>query len=305
LITDGTGTIVSTNASGTPHSVIGNTWLYTGQQFDEESGLYFYRVRFYKSDLGRFVQRDPLHRRSAMNLYQYVAGNPVNMDDPFGLKERKIVVSFIDDYVTFTAYLYWAAKSDYEVIPVFSSDFDPDDMSGNWAESAISFGLGDSGRRIMKASAKALVAANGKVPDDKAVATMVGKILGKLEKDDCIKTLDTTGHGKSGGWVGRLSVGDIKDSYKGPIKPNVEALLILRGKWCKDAKMTMRMCETANGQDGEDFIGMLAMNLGVRVTGWTGVYAGVPTGDRVTAWPTKGGYGGSRVYNKAGLVGDE
>ena len=44
---------------GTPHSAIGNPYPFTGRQLDEETGLYFYRARYYDSVKGRFLQRDP------------------------------------------------------------------------------------------------------------------------------------------------------------------------------------------------------------------------------------------------------
>ena len=40
-------------------SAVGNPWLYTGREYDPESGLYFYRARTYDPGTGRFLQRDP------------------------------------------------------------------------------------------------------------------------------------------------------------------------------------------------------------------------------------------------------
>lgn len=85
FITDGAGNPVPKNSWGTPHSAIGNPWMFTGRQLDEETGLYFYRARYYDFDKGRFLQRDPLGYVDGMNLYEYVKGNPVNLLDNFGL----------------------------------------------------------------------------------------------------------------------------------------------------------------------------------------------------------------------------
>jgi len=83
-VTDGSGLTVSTNSWGTAHSSIGNPYLYTGRQLDEEGGLYFYRARYYDTVKGRFLQRDPLGYVDGMNLYEYVKDSPVNGTDPDG-----------------------------------------------------------------------------------------------------------------------------------------------------------------------------------------------------------------------------
>ena len=39
---------------------ISNPYTYTGRRFDIESGLYYYRNRYYDAGLGKFVNRDPI-----------------------------------------------------------------------------------------------------------------------------------------------------------------------------------------------------------------------------------------------------
>ena len=59
----------------------GNRYLFTGREYDFETGLYHYRARAYSPSLGRFLQRDPV---PAMNLYEYVRNNPTVFTDPEG-----------------------------------------------------------------------------------------------------------------------------------------------------------------------------------------------------------------------------
>jgi len=66
-------------------STVGNDFQYTGQRADSETGLYYYKARFYSPTLGRFLNQDPIGYKDSMNLYQYVGGNPVNYVDPLGL----------------------------------------------------------------------------------------------------------------------------------------------------------------------------------------------------------------------------
>jgi RHS repeat-associated protein len=46
--------------ASTPVSAYGNCWMFTARQWDMESGLYYYRARFYNPSLGRFLQTDPI-----------------------------------------------------------------------------------------------------------------------------------------------------------------------------------------------------------------------------------------------------
>jgi len=85
-ISDGAGLPVPGNSWGVPHSAIGNPYMFTGRQFDEERGLYFYRARFHDPRLGRFLQRDPLDPQDGLNLYEYAASRPGFFADPTGLE---------------------------------------------------------------------------------------------------------------------------------------------------------------------------------------------------------------------------
>ena len=62
-----------------------NRILYTGQQYDEITGQYYLRARFYHPAVGRFLQED-VYRGDGLNLYAYCANNPVVYYDPSGYK---------------------------------------------------------------------------------------------------------------------------------------------------------------------------------------------------------------------------
>ena len=70
-----------TNSSG---SLI-NFFRYTGREFDTETGLYFYRARYYDPVAGRFLGEDPLKYLGGVNRYAYVNNRVSNFWDPFGL----------------------------------------------------------------------------------------------------------------------------------------------------------------------------------------------------------------------------
>ncbi len=61
---------------------------YTGQELDQEVGLYNYRARLYDPALGRFISADTVVPDPAspqtLNRYAYVYNNPINFNDPTG-----------------------------------------------------------------------------------------------------------------------------------------------------------------------------------------------------------------------------
>ena len=58
--------------------------MFTGRQFDIETGLYYYRARYYSPDLGRFLQTDPVGYEGGINWYRYCRNNPLAYTDPSG-----------------------------------------------------------------------------------------------------------------------------------------------------------------------------------------------------------------------------
>jgi len=67
-------------------SSVGNPYYFTGRRLDSETGLYYYRARYYDVDLGRFIGRDPIGYKGGINLYEYVGDSPTNRTDPSGLQ---------------------------------------------------------------------------------------------------------------------------------------------------------------------------------------------------------------------------
>jgi len=78
----------SYDAFGAP--VKGNDLFgFTGREYDDVSGLYYYRARYYDPRAGRFTQRDPMGMVDGVNRYVYVRGNPVGYVDALGLWSSK------------------------------------------------------------------------------------------------------------------------------------------------------------------------------------------------------------------------
>ena len=57
---------------------------FQGQFFDGETNLHYNRFRYYDSDVGMFISRDPIGLLGGSNVFQY-APNPIGWIDPWGL----------------------------------------------------------------------------------------------------------------------------------------------------------------------------------------------------------------------------
>ena len=66
-----------------------NPFQYTGREFDSETGLHFYRARYYDQTMGRLLSEDPLEfAGDGPNFYAYTLNNPVNYVDPMGTSSQ-------------------------------------------------------------------------------------------------------------------------------------------------------------------------------------------------------------------------
>ena len=57
---------------------------YTGREFDSETGIYYYRARYFDPSAGRFLSEDSVRFGAGSNFYRYVQNNPLRWIDPSG-----------------------------------------------------------------------------------------------------------------------------------------------------------------------------------------------------------------------------
>jgi RHS repeat-associated protein len=113
---DGLGSITSlTDSSGAPTATFvygafgvlnsstgsaANSYRYTAREYDPETGLHYYRARYYEIENGRFLSEDPIRYEAGLNFFAYVNNRPTTLMDPNGLD-------------AFTSGDFWAAWEHY------------------------------------------------------------------------------------------------------------------------------------------------------------------------------------------------
>jgi RHS repeat-associated protein len=82
---DSFGQVVSVDAIDLQYSGFDFRYGYTGREQDAETGLDYYRARYYDSSVGRFISEDPIGFSAGdSNLTRYVGNSPTNFTDPSG-----------------------------------------------------------------------------------------------------------------------------------------------------------------------------------------------------------------------------
>jgi RHS repeat-associated protein len=119
MITDGRGNAIAGGERGgkshisyKPYGDIHRTdsfgpdiskYKYTGQEEDRESGLMYYKARYYDSRIGRFLQQDSMvfpNQINGMNRMMYVEGNPVSYRDVSGNNAINGFLGMVATYIS-------------------------------------------------------------------------------------------------------------------------------------------------------------------------------------------------------------
>lgn len=105
-------------------------FLITGNERDVETGFDYFNARYMDTDIGRFLQVDPLaNETSSWNPYRYAFCNPVIFIDPRGLTENNHSDILADDY-----YYDKDGNLDYVVETDDPDRFYQADKEGNYSE---------------------------------------------------------------------------------------------------------------------------------------------------------------------------
>lgn len=121
MLTDSSGNIVaeySYDSQGNLLFAVGsidNNFLFSGQQYDHDAGLYYHRARYRDTNTGRFTQMDQysgrMHEPQTLHKYNYAHNDPVNLSDPSG----KFSIGQVMTTVNVAANLTTSAVTGYRI----------------------------------------------------------------------------------------------------------------------------------------------------------------------------------------------
>lgn len=141
VLTNSGGSIVrqfSYDAYGNSSGTSLTRYDYTGRERDADTGLLYYRARWYDPQVGRFISEDPIGLTGGINQFAYVGNNPQNRKDPSGL--YGVDVHY---YLTYYLALSTGCLSDAEARSIAQGDQDSDESDWKkpgWGNSIVSIG---------------------------------------------------------------------------------------------------------------------------------------------------------------------
>ncbi len=117
--------------------------------------------------------------------------------------------------------------------------------------------------------------------------------INKFEIKATIRSIKITGHGDPAEFYGpkaaRLTLDDLLPNKEtNELSARAKSLMELRPLWSKNNNgITLAMCNTAQGKEGQEFLKELAFLTGAKVIGYDQRYEIRPTGNEWTATPDK------------------
>jgi RHS repeat-associated protein len=197
---------------------------YTGRERDEETGLDYYRTRYYDSLVGRFVSEDTIGFNGGdTNLYRYVANSPIRFTDPNGT-DLYDVVNGVDQAVGGFASGATGGATDIIREKIYGRSVNDNQQGllhdgasvlGDAASSVVGGAAAKGGSRLVRAGASLLNNANKAADKYNKAKSAYDIARGCGDAEDWRNLAGGLGGNKRGGNDGRPPVSGIQ-RYDGP-----------------------------------------------------------------------------------------
>jgi RHS repeat-associated protein len=131
-LTDASGNLIeqlSYDSFGNSAGSVRTRYGYTGRERDPDTGLLYYRARWYDPQVGRFISEDPSGLSGGYNWYSYVGNRPISRSDPTGLYNEDVHF-----YLTYFIALKFRCLSVHEARVIADADqnTDENDETAPW-----------------------------------------------------------------------------------------------------------------------------------------------------------------------------
>ena len=87
-----------------------NPYRFSTKYLDDEYNLYYYGLRYYDPETGRWINRDPMGEEGGYSLYAFVQNNPMNLIDLFGQKILSLEIKGSGESIVHLSTTNWYAN---------------------------------------------------------------------------------------------------------------------------------------------------------------------------------------------------
>lgn len=155
----------------------GNGLQYTGRENDQ-TGLYYYRARYYDPVLKQWISDDPIGLAGGINQRTYVEGDPVSLNDPDGHFANFVGGALFGAGLEVSIQAYKNYRDGCDIFDV--SNYDWADVVIAGAVGAIAPGWLNVGKRA-SSSSRALEALSGQLDRARTVGR-AAKVQGRIQQ---------------------------------------------------------------------------------------------------------------------------
>lgn len=113
-----------------------NTFRFSTKQLDAETGMNYYGYRYYASDAGRWINRDPIKERGGLNVYMFCSNSTIDKYDYLGMDDSAAVTTVLLGLLDYDAIVDGATTLNYCPTSTPASSYSFLNFNGNMPPTA-------------------------------------------------------------------------------------------------------------------------------------------------------------------------